>query len=502
MKFPSWFVIVLVPSEKENRKVRHSCPILGEVPCPAASARNANPRLFQGINFCSCWAWLLHLPVLAGEKAVQRLVQQEILMVITLKYGHGSRDVEIPSKAEVTELLPNALPELKDLDGALGEALDRPLHRPGLEQLISERAPRSVAIAVPDATRPTPVKSLLPSIVRRILAKAPHQMPKNVTIVIGGGLHPASSPEDMTEILEPDMASEFRVMSHDANKSATVDYGYTSRGTPVRINAEFAKADLKIVIGQSDPHQFVGFTGGSKGVVVGIASAASIEGNHSLMFEEQARVGKLSGNPVREDMNEAGRMVGIDLAVNVVLDADNRVVSLLAGEPDSVLEAAAATCAAVYGVEIHEKFDMVIASCGGHPKDICLYQAQKGLNLASSALLPRGKILLLAACHQGVGDDTYLDYVSRFSTPQQVLEDFKRLGFKMGAHKAYLFARTLDRFEVAIASELPQTILNRCQLRAAFLPETIEKWVSGFPGRPRVAVVPNANTTFFITGTE
>jgi nickel-dependent lactate racemase len=423
-------------------------------------------------------------------------------MKVTLKYGQGSCELEIPSKADVTELRPNGFPELQDVEAALWTALDHPLQRPGFEQLISKKVPSSVAIVVPDTTRPTPVKSILPTLIKRIRAMISCLRPEDITIIIGGGLHPAASNEEIAAIFGSGLVPECRVISHDAKKSEMVDLGSTSRGTPVRINAEFCRADLKIVIGQIDPHQFVGFTGGSKGAVVGIASAESIEHNHSLMFEEQATVGRLSGNPVREDMNEAGRMVGIDLVVNVVLDAGKNVVRLLAGDPDSVLEAGAETCAALYGVRIHEKFDMVIASCGGYPKDICLYQAQKGLNLASSVLKPGGKILLLAACPQGVGDDVYLDYVSQFSTPQEVLTDFRRLGFKMGAHKAYLFGRTLDSFEVAIASELQAEILSKCQLQAVSPSQTIHDWVSNFRGRPRVAIVPDANTTFFITGTE
>jgi len=77
------------------------------------------------------------------------------------------------------------------------------------------------------------------------------------------------------------------------------------------------------------------------------------------------------------------------------------VVQLAAGKPSAVLESCAAMCAKVYGVAIEEKFDIVVASCGGYPKDICLYQAQKGLNLASHALKPGGHILLLAASPQG-----------------------------------------------------------------------------------------------------
>jgi nickel-dependent lactate racemase len=216
------------------------------------------------------------------------------------------------------------------------------------------------------------------------------------------------------------------------------------------------------------------------------------------MFDPHARVGRLSGNPVREDMNEAGRMVGIHLAIDVVLDSDKRPVRVLAGDPETVLAVGADVCCSVYGVKISDKFDVVVASCGGHPRDICLYQAQKGLNLASQALKPGGKILLLAACPQGVGDDVYYDYVGRFRTPQEVLEDFRRVGFKMGAHKAYLFGRTLDNFDVAIASELDTQILDRCLLRSAEPEAQIRQWIEDFEGRPRVAVIPNANTTFFI----
>ncbi len=110
-------------------------------------------------------------------------------MNVTLKYGQGSCELEIPSKAEVTELRPNGLPELQDVEVALQQALDRPRWRPGFEQLIKEKAPRSVAIVVPDATRPTPVKTILPSLIKRIFAARPRLRPENITILIGGGLH-------------------------------------------------------------------------------------------------------------------------------------------------------------------------------------------------------------------------------------------------------------------------------------------------------------------------
>jgi nickel-dependent lactate racemase len=197
------------------------------------------------------------------------------------------------------------------------------------------------------------------------------------------------------------------------------------------------------------------------------------------------------------DIDEAGRMIGIPLIINVVLDGDKRPVQILAGEPVAVYQAGAATCAAIYGVAVPEKFDIAIASCGGHPKDITLYQAQKGLAHAAQAVKPGGMILLLAACPQGVGDDVYFEYVARFPTPEAALEDFKRMGFKMGAHKSFLFGRTLVAFDVAIAADMDPAVLQKCHLRFCDPQKMVESWVADFAGSPSLAVIPNANTTYF-----
>lgn len=423
-------------------------------------------------------------------------------MDVALKYGNGKISITIPEKAEPSILAPLKVPVLASVKAALEEALAAPLGCPSLEAMILRCRPRSVAIAVPDETRPAPLREILPPLLNRIEDGLANPLAESVTLFIGGGLHPPADPAAIQRILPASIARGCRVKAHDARAAAMRDYGITGRGTPVRINAEFAKADLKIVIGQVDPHQFVGFTGGAKGVVIGCGAPETIEKNHSLMSQRNAEVGLLKGNPVREDLTEAGDMVGIDLAVNFVLNAEKRVVHLAAGAPGRILESCAEICARVYGVAIKEKYDIVLASCGGFPKDICLYQAQKGLNLASQALNPGGHILLLAASSQGVGDDIYFDYVSQFTRPEEVIRDFKSSGFRMGAHKAYLFGRTLVNYDVAVFSELDPGILRKCHLRAADPTSIIDEWVADFEGTPKVAIIPDANTTYFYQSAE
>ena len=415
-------------------------------------------------------------------------------MNVTLKYGQTERELSISEKADVSILSPSAVPVIEDVDTAFEEAMDAPFGGMGLETM---EAPGSVVIAVSDETRPTPTKVLLPLLLKRLYRAFPDLIPRQVLIVIGSGLHPPLDDEGMRRVVPESIAPGCRVIAHDAIHSPMTDYGTTSRKTPVVMNREVAEADLKLVIGNIDPHQFVGFTGGSKGIVIGCGSKATIEANHALMFDENAYVGNIEGNAVRMDIDEAGDMIGIPLVVNVVLDASNRMVRLIAGEPTMVYREGLKTCADLYGVAIEKKYDIVVASCGGYPKDLNMYQAQKGFAHAALAAKPGGKILVLAQCPHDVGDDVYFDYVRTMPTPEAVLADFREKGFRMGAHKAFLMSRTLTAFDVAIASDMDPETLRLCHLTACDPQETLDRWITEFPGNPRVAVVPKVNSAYF-----
>jgi len=418
---------------------------------------------------------------------------------VVLKYGAGTVSLRIPETARPAVLSPSSLPVVADVEAAFRTVMNSPL---GNVRLDAMSAPKNVAIAVPDETRPTPVKTLLPLLLDRLYRAFPGLSPDKVTIIIGGGLHPPLDDEGIRRVVPESVAPGCTVVTHDAINSPMTDFGRTTRGTPVLVNAHFGTADLKLVIGNIDPHQYVGFTGGAKGAVIACGARATITANHALMFDDHARVATIEGNPVRLDIDEAGSRIGIPLVINTVLDGSNQIVALLAGEPTAVYREGAKTCAHVYGVAISEKFDIAVASCGGLPKDINLYQAQKGLAHAAQAVKPGGKILLVAACPQGVGDDAYFDYVSRFTTPQDVITSFTKGEFTIGPHKAYLFSRTLVEFDVAVASEIPSETLARCHLAAADPQNTLERWVDGLDGSPTVACIPNANTSFFYMQAE
>ncbi len=409
-----------------------------------------------------------------------------------LKYGSGSLHLEIPDTCDVSVFTPQQVEPLDNPLAVFMNALDAPEGCPALENMPT---PESVAIAVPDETRPFPIKLLLPPLLERIFTSYPSLPPHMVRIVVGGGLHEPPDQAQLARILPEDLRG-CTVVSHDAQNSPMRHMGTTSRGTPVEINAAYADADLKIVMGMVDAHQFVGFTGGAKGVVIGCASAGMITKNHSQLQHSRAFAGNIENNPVRDDLNEAGILAGVRMAVNVVMTPDKKIAALYVGDPCALLNTLAEKTRNLYGFKLTRTWDIVVASCGGAPKDICLYQAQKALDSARRCAGEHGRILLLAECAQGIGDERYENYVSRFTDHKSLLQDFMQQEFKMGAHKAFLFSRVAAQHELVLHTELSEADAGRCLLRKADAQTTLDAWLAINP-HSSVAILTHANSMFF-----
>ncbi len=141
-----------------------------------------------------------------------------------------------------------------------------------------------MAIVVPDETRPTPVKSTLSVLLSRLKATFSELKYKDISVIVSGSLHPPPDVDGLQALLSLEELKDVQVIAHEARHSELTDFGATSRQTPIAVNSHLARADLKIVIGQIDLHQFVGFTGGAKGVVIEAGAEKTIEHNPCLFF--------------------------------------------------------------------------------------------------------------------------------------------------------------------------------------------------------------------------
>ncbi|MEW6578370.1 MAG: hypothetical protein AB1435_04155, partial [Chloroflexota bacterium] len=224
---------------------------------------------------------------------------------------------------------------------------------------------------------------------------------------------------------------------------------------------------------------------------------ATVSANHALMRDPAARAGRYDDNPARQDVEDIGRLAGVHLAVNAVLNRDKQVVRVLAGEPLAVMHAGIPLVRALVEVRVPAPFDLVIAAPGGHPKDLNLYQAQKALAHASPVVRDGGAVILVAACGEGTGSAAYEAWMAGMTSHRAVLDRFAREEFRLGPHKAFQIARDAIRLrEVLLVTEMPPEAVRRALLTpAASLDEAIARALSTLGPGARVAIMPAANAT-------
>jgi lactate racemase len=371
-------------------------------------------------------------------------------MKFTLPYGKSELKFNLPESLAVDWISPrdvvgDAAPEQATL-----EALNQPQ---GRFRWADFTHVNSAAIAINDKTRPVPHEVLLPPLLDKL-----HELgisSENISLLIATGAHAPMTTEEFPTVAPEDILAKYRLISHDCDDQENLEYvGITQRGTPLWINTCFAQADLKIVTGNIEPHQFQGFSGGAKSAAIGLAGRETIHHNHAMMTHPEARLGEYVKNPARQDIEELGELIGVDLALNAILDAGKKIVHVLAGEPRDVMERGIPLAQKIYQVPVEQLYDLMIVSPGGHPKDINVYQAQKGLAHALQVMNVGGCVLLAAACPQGSGSSQYEDWVMSKDTSQEVIEKFKQLGFEIGPHKAFQIARDSSKVNLLLYSDL------------------------------------------------
>ena len=95
---------------------------------------------------------------------------------------------------------------------------------------------------------------------------------------------------------------------------------------------------------------------------------------------------------------EVAAFVKPDFIVNVVPNLDGELCGIFAGNWVSAWLEATRLVDRIFGVHIQEQADIVIASAGGWPKDINLYQSQKTMDNAIYAMKPGAAAITLAEC--------------------------------------------------------------------------------------------------------
>jgi lactate racemase len=196
---------------------------------------------------------------------------------------------------------------------------------------------------------------------------------------------------------------------------------------------------------------------------------------------------------VREDIEEAGEMVGVHFILNAILDENKTIVGAVAGHPRLAHRAGCEKLDTCGLVTIEHPADVVIVSAGGYPKDLNLYQAQKALDNARPIVSPGGLIVLVAECSEGMGNRTFEQWMRMPGGPEAIIAQIQR-EFVLGGHKAAAVAMTMRQARIAVVSAMPADDLRAMGfLPFASLPEAVEFALTQFRA-PRIAVMPEGGS--------
>ena len=415
------------------------------------------------------------------------------MKTFSLPYGDTHLSFTLPDSCQVDEILPNAYKMPANIDQAIETALKHPLGSDTLAQFSKDA---TIAIAINDKTRPVPK----PNPLRHLLQYLEEEgfAREKITLFISSGTHTAMPEAEYTHLLEDDILAGYKVVVHDCDRSPLADLGTTAYQTPIRINREYYESDLKIAVGNIEPHHFMGFSGGIKTVAIGLAGRETINRNHAMLIRDHTHSGVYHINPMRQDVEEIGRKAGVHFVLGTVLNEQKEIMRVFFGDPVAVMLAAIPVVREVFGRVVAQPYDLVIGSPGGAPKDINLYQAQKGLTHTARITKDDGWAVLLAACPEGSGSQSYEDYITNVDSHETVLREFKSGFFKVGPHKAFQIAREAVRVRIILVSGIPPQDVKQWKITPS-QPEKLQdllNWLlAQLPENPRIAILPGATRT-------
>lgn len=415
----------------------------------------------------------------------------------TFAFGKTGLTLSLPDGPEYGVVESRSAGPLDDATTAIGAALDSPIGSKPLVELAAGK--RTAAISVCDITRPAPNPQTLPPLLQRLHAAG---IPRDgITILIATGLHRGATEAEINAIVGPEIAASYRIVNHDARVlDEHYSLGKTKRDTPVYIDKRFIDADLHITLGFIEQHLMLGFSGGRKLVVPGLAAQETIKVIHSSRFlrEPLATEGSIEGNPLHEEFLEIARMARHDFIVDVTLTKQREISGVFAGEPVAAHAAGVAFVRSSSLTRLPQFADAVITCAAGHPLDLTFYQTVKGITAAQHIVKPGGKILILSECSEGVGSPEFAAMLLNFKGHQEYLNLIAGAPVEVDQWQTEKLARAGLSNEILFYTPgVTPDQLGALGPRSYATPElAVAALLEGLPAGARVALIPEGPYAF------
>jgi nickel-dependent lactate racemase len=321
---------------------------------------------------------------------------------------------------------------------------------------------------------------LVPAILARLNAAG---VPDDrITLLCAVGLHRPITQAEARFKLGDAAVNRYRVINHDPRGPAGLArLGQTVYDIPLVVNREAAEADLLIATGVVEPHNFAGYSGGAKTVVIGCGGEETIAATHNVSMIERpgVRLGRVEDNPFQEAVRAGARAAGLKLVLNVVFDDAGQALAVAAGSPEAVHDGLVTFARDVYEVPIDRQFDVAIAGVGG-AKDANIYQATRAATYLFFAptpvVRPGGIIIVPARCPEGagsgVGEQRFYRTLRDAPDIPTLVADLRREGYPPGVQRTYMVARAMSDVEFVVAGSLYPDVVRECKMQPV---DTVEE---------------------------
>ncbi|MBR6322711.1 MAG: nickel-dependent lactate racemase [Lachnospiraceae bacterium] len=399
-------------------------------------------------------------------------------MRLEFPYGRTMLETEIP-EARLAGVLRSGLHEYvpeADEETLVRQALASPEASAPLHTLASGK--KNIVILCSDHTRPVPSRVIIPAMLGEIRKGNPEA---EITLLIATGCHRETRREELADKFGEEILRNERIVIHDCDDEKNlVTLGKLPSGGELVINRIAVEADLLTAEGFIEPHFFAGFSGGRKSVLPGIAARKTVLYNHNAGFiaHPKARTGVIEGNPIHEDMLYAARKAGLAFIVNVVINAEKKVIYAAAGDTEAAHKKGREFLGKLARVPAVPA-DIVITTNGGYPLDQNIYQAVKGMTAAEACVRPGGVTIMAAESSDGAGGESFLRTFREEKDLSRMTEIFLRTPPEetiVDQWQSQIFARVMMRSAVIFISEAPdETVRDFGMIPAHSMAEALEK---------------------------
>ena len=313
-------------------------------------------------------------------------------------WGEETKEFRLPEESVAWVVSPKPIAPVADEKAEILRAMREPIGMPTIPEALGDPAGKRIAIVVDDNTRVTPVDRILPVVVDELNRYGVED--SQITVIMALGSHRYMTPEEIEKRVGSECYRRLRIINHEYDNPAELSYcGETKFGSPVYVNRSFVESDFGMCIGNIIPHFVAGWSGGAKCIQPGICGRETTECVHLKSSLDWPEGFANPDNDIRRAMEEFGRKAGLKFIVNTILNLDEKVVHIVAGDPVAAHRKGVEYAREVYQSNVSVRPDIVIVA--SYPASRDLWQTNKAVAAACMCVKPKGTIVVAAPCYEG-----------------------------------------------------------------------------------------------------